>query len=471
MRAFWARTGLCTIAALFGCAKYHPRPLNPVQLEQQYRAHALDDAGLKAFITENFNGETVAWPPKKLDLRALTLIGYYYSADLNVARGQIALAEAGILTARARVNPSLGVDGGYSKTPESPVAYSILPSFTIETAGKRGYRILQAEKQKEASRLGLLEAGWLLRSRVRVALGNYLLAEARREILQQEVQTRTEIVEMLDKRLAAGAASRPELDVFRVDRITAQGALQAVEGEVAQTRVTLANTVGVPARTFDGVAIDDPSFAVPLPERELALKQVVREGLVHRADVRRTLAEYAAADAALRLEVARQYPDIRLTPSYVFEEGFPRYTLGTVIGSLPIFHRSQGPIAQAEAQRQQVEARFNALQAQAISEMERALVQYHSALTEYQDASTRLVTVQRDREDAARKALVLGEGDRLSVATAVLQTLAARRTRLDTLGRVQTARAALEDAVQQPLGPIAAILEPALLSPLQKGKP
>src|SRR5262249_956981 len=55
------------------------------------------------------------------------------------------------------------------------------------------------------------------------------------------------------------------------------------------------------------------------------------------------LAEYAAADAALRLEVAKQYPDVQLTPGYVFEEGFARYTLNTALQPLALSRRTSGP--------------------------------------------------------------------------------------------------------------------------------
>src|SRR5439155_26883856 len=108
------------------------------------------------------------------------------------------------------------------------------------------------------------------------------------------------------------------------------------------------------------------------------------------------------ADALLVLQLACQYSDIPLRPAYSFQEGFPSYTLGTAIGSLPIFHRNQGPIGEAEAQRRQVEARFIALQAQAIGQMERALRQYRAALAELDRAEGGFLKQQQEREGAAR---------------------------------------------------------------------
>jgi outer membrane protein TolC len=92
-------------------------------------------------------------------------------------------------------------------------------------------------------------------------------------------------------------------------------------------------------------------------------------------------------------------------------------------------------------------------------------VRYRAALDEWRDANDRLVVVQRDREEAARRALAAGEGDRLSLATVRLQTATAAKARLDALTRVQTALGALEDAMQQPLEAALSVPDPMRVSP------
>lgn len=462
---------ICGVLLLSGCVKYRARVLNAPLVENQYRTRTLADQKLKLFVESNFGAHPLAWPPSALDLRVLTLIGYYYSPDLEIARSQIAIADAGIRTAGARINPTLGLDGGYNKSPDAALIYGILPAFTIETAGKRGYRILQAEKQSESARIGLAEAGWLLRSRIRSAFYDYQFAVRRRDLLQSEQNIRSEIVEIFDKRLAVGEAARPELDVYRVDLLTTEAALQVAIGDVNQTRSALANAVGLPLEALAGKTIESSSLDSPPAEKALPILTVQRAGLLHRADLRRTLTDYAATDAALRLELARQYPDLVLTPSYSFEEGFARYMLSASIQSIPLFNRNQGPIAAAEAQRQQAADRFEALQSQAIGQMERALVQYHSALHEWDEASGRLLSVQREREEAARRALAAGDGDRLSLALVRLQTVTAARTRLDALTRVWAAIGALEDAMQQPLEAALSVPDPTVVSPRKGANP
>jgi len=452
-----------------GCATYQSRPLQAPALETAYRARSFDNATLRSVVETGVGTLLPIWPPRALDLRTLTLIGYFYSADLDVARAQLGVAEAGVRAAGARVNPDLAVNVGYNRNPESHVEYGLVPAFTFETAGKRGYRILRAEHQAEAARIGLSAAGWTLRSRIRAAFVNHVLATQRLDVLRIEQGVRGEIVEIFDRRLAVGEAARPELDVYRVDLITTDAAVRAATGEVAQTRAVLANAVGVPLAALQDLPVEARVLESPPVEEDLPIRALQRAGVLHRADLQRSLADYAVVDAALRLELARQYPDVVLSPGYTFEEGFARYVLGAALQPVALFHRNQGPIAVAEAQRLEAAARFEALQGQAIGDMERALVQYGAARDEWRDANDRLIGVQHDREDAARRALAAGEGDRLSLASVRLQTVTAARARLDALTRVQSALGALEDAMQQPLEAALNMPDPTRLSPRKEG--
>jgi cobalt-zinc-cadmium efflux system outer membrane protein len=464
----WSSAIVSGLILVSGCAAYRPHPIDPPRFENQYRTRSLSDAGLASFVQKQSGS---VWPPAALDPPALTLVALYYSPDLDLARARLAAADAAVITARARINPSISLEGGYNKTPESAATYSFIPSFTIETARKRGYRTLQAQKLAEAACIELSEAGWLVRSRVRAALMNFHFAQQRLESLRAESAVRAEVAAMFEKRVAVGESGMPELDAVRADYTATNIAIRAAESDVSQAQVALATAIGLPASSLEGVPIQTAGLDHPPAADDLPLQRVQRAGLLHRADVRRTLSEYAAADALLRLQLARQYPDIPLSPGYSLQEGFASYTLGTVIGSLPVFHRNQGPIAEAEAQRQQVEARFVALQAQAIGQMETAQRQYRAALAELAEAEGGFVKVQQEREAAARAALERGEGDRLAVAGARLLTIAAQRSRLHALFRAQAALGALEDSVQQPLEAGLAFPEPAGASACRERKP
>jgi len=432
------------------CIKYRARPIDAPRLEERYRTRSLTEPRLQEFVQSNTREKVPEWPPRALDLQALTLIALYFNPELDVARSQVAIAKAGVITAGARVNPSFDTETGYNSSPESHLLLSFLPKFTIETAGKRGRRIFQAQSRLEAARLSLGEQAWRVYGGLRRAFYDHLFAARARALVRLEEEARAEIVDIFDKRLAVGEAARPEYDVFRVDLINTRATLRKTEGEVARSFVAVATAAGLPHATIDGLAIETPKLELPPGEGALPIRAVERAGLLHRIDVRRLLAEYAAAEAAVQLEVARQYPDIQLGPGYVFEEAFNRYVLPVSLSSVPIFQRNNGPIAETEAERQRIATQFVALQATAIGEFDQALAQYRAALSELEHAASSL-NVQRLQEDAARRALEVGEGDRLAVATSRLQTITAQRARLDALVRARTALGALEDAVQRPL--------------------
>jgi cobalt-zinc-cadmium efflux system outer membrane protein len=456
---------LCiALIVLAGCAAYRPMPIDPPRLEQEFRARNLSSPGLRVFMEASSGVKREEWPLKTFGLAELTLAGLYYNPELEIARARVEAADAAVISAGARPNPSIAIGGGYTNSPESPLVFRFLPGVPIETAGKRGYRILRAQQMAEAARLELAEAAWKVRSAIRSALAGHLFAVEELRLLRVEEAAQLETVKLLDQRFAVGEASRPEADMARAQELNASLSLEAARGRVAETLAVLAGAIGVPASALAGIRFDWPAFERPVSAEALPLADVERAGLLHRIDVRRLLVEYAAADAALRLELARQYPDIDLGPGYDFDEGHHKFTIGPAL-TLPIFNRNQGPIAEAEARRKEIGARFAAAQAQAIQEMERALAQYRSALAELSPFGAQAVAVQQAREAAAARLIEAGEGDRLMLTGIQVQGSAARRARLEALRKAQAALGLLEDAVQRPLEP--GLVMPA---PQVKGK-
>ena len=440
---------LVALAALSGCVRYHPQPLDPPRLERDYRSRSLDDAGLRAFVVASHTPPP-AWPPGELDLAALTLIASYWSPELDVARARIRLAEAGLITAGARPNPAVNTGAGYSTSRESAVVFHFEPSLLIETARKRSYRILQARKTLEASRLALVEEAWRMRSRVRTALVDRVFAVRRLELLQAEDNVRAEALSILEQRLRVGEVSRPDVDAARLELSAVRLAIEAAKGQAQESLAKLAAAAGLPVSSLAGIAVRGLAAESPPRPESLPLGRVQEAGLLNRIDLRRASLEYEALEAALQLEIARQYPDFELLPGHSFDEGHHKFALGPAL-PLPVRNRNRGPIAEAEARRQEAQAGFVVLQAQAIAAMETALARYRAALDEVAESERQLALVQRERESAVRRALEAGEADRLAWAGVRVQAAALARARLEALEKVQAAWGALEDAVQRPL--------------------
>jgi outer membrane protein TolC len=439
---------------LSGCAVFQPRPLAPEHVETEFRQRGLSDPDLRAYLDANLSRGRNRVEPGVLDLDALTLIALYYHPDLDVARARMAAAEAGVVTAGARPNPTVAVVPEYNVDSTRGVS-GWLPGLTfdlpVETAGKRGHRIDRARHLAEAARLDLAETAWRVRSRVRAALLEHLLGRRTQALLEAEERVRQESVAVMERRLDLGDVSRPDVDAGRAALAQVRLATRSAAGRVAESLAALAGALGVPVSALDGARLAWPGLEEAPGEDALRQHALQRSGLQGRPDVRRALEVYAASEALLQLEIARQYPDVHLGPGYQWDQGEGKFALGLTV-TLPVLNRNEGPIAEAEARRQEAAARFLALQADIIGQIERARRRYGGTVATLGQAEEAL-RLLIGRERALERALEAGEADRLALVGTRVERALAARARLDALRDAQVALGALEDAVWQPLGP------------------
>ena len=174
-----------------------------------------------------------------------------------------------------------------------------------------------------------------------------------------------------------------------------------------------------------------------------------RLALAGRADVRAALADYAAAEAGLRLEIAKQYPDLHLSPGYQYDQGDHKWTLGFTF-ELPVLNQNQGPIREAGARRETAAAKFIALQAQIIGAIDRALADFQAARGQMK-TSAELFAAAQKQLNSAQAGLNAGAGDRADLLNSRIEFTAAALARLDGRAKLQAAVGGLEDALQRPL--------------------
>jgi outer membrane protein, heavy metal efflux system len=435
---------------LCGCTvrRYQALPIVPGQSASQLEARNFADPGLRAYVEKTLGHSVAPWPPKTWDLRTLSLAALYFHPSMEASRARLAEAEAAILTAGARPNPTLSVAPGVP----SPWLLNLDFAVPIETAGKRGHRIQSARSLNEAALLDLADAAWKVRSGVRLALLNCLLASRNLQALRAEEELRGNQVKLLDERLTVGEIARPEVDAARIELSKTHLAMAAAQGNVNQTRAALAASMAVPTASLDSMDFAWPGLDSPPAAESLSPASIQRDAVLNRLDVRRALAQYAAAEADLQLEIAKQYPDLQIGPGYTYEEGHSYFTLG-LSATLPVFNRNQGPIAEAEARRREVAAAFVEKQTQVIAESETSLARYVSALQELAEAGRSLRTLQDAQLQRTQRAVQLGEEDRLALNAVEIEHAVVVRGRLDALARAQSALGELEDAVERPLDP------------------
>jgi outer membrane protein TolC len=444
---------LTLLALVSGCApyKYHPAPIAPPALAASLESRSLDDPGLRTWMSQAAAFEPPAWPMTAWDLNTLTLAAYYFNTDMDVARANAAVADAAIKTAAMKPNPSVGADGGYETAAESPYLLGFDFSLPIETAGKRGYRIAEAEHLSAASRIQIAETAWAARSRVRAALVDLLFAQETGAALRNQESLQDRYTNLLEARFRAGEIPLPEVTAARIDLTNIRQALRTAEGQMAIAHAALAAAIGIPLsgiadKSMNWAKVDEPPTPASLPASNLRATAVE-----NRLDVQRALAQYEAAQSRLQLEVARQYPDIDLGPGYAYEEGVHLISLrlGTV---LPLRNHNEGPIAEAEAQRKAAGAQLLATQSTVIAETDKALAQYDAACAVVEEARRSTVQAEQQRQ-TANQWLKAGEADQLAAVSADIQAAVAERARLEALHQAQLALGSLEDALQRPIDP------------------
>jgi len=445
------KTYISVLVLLAGCARFEARPLSPQRTAEQFEVRTLDDPQLKAFLETNLNRDLTGWPLHEWDFDTLTLAALFYHPSLDVARAQWAVAQAGVTTAGGRPNPVADVSPQYTTNSESgisPWVAALTLNATIETGGKRAYRVERAKQESESARLNLAEQAWQVRSRLRARLLDYAAAN-RWVVLLQDVQEIQKLrVQLLEGQLAAGAIASTDVITSRVALIKTQADLGEAQRQVIESRASVAEALGVPLRAVEGHELRFDLLPSAEPDRALESMELRRQALHSRPDILAALADYAASQSALQLEIAKQYPDIRLGPGYEYDQGSHKWGLG-VGAELPVLNRNEGPIAEAEAKRTQAAARFLAVQAQAIGEIDRALVARAASQEQLRQMDALRETQQRHVQSIEFMVKV-GGADQLELSSARLEVALAEVARLDAMIKAQRALGQLEDAVQVP---------------------
>jgi outer membrane protein TolC len=437
-------------AVIAGCASFHSKPISPSETASQFEARMLDNPDLKKFIETNLRHKMTTWPPKSWDITMLTLAAFYYNPELDVVRAKWGVAKAGVITAGAVPNPALGSSIGFISNQTSgvnPWLYGFTLDIPIETAGKRGYRLARAAYLSTSARLNIAVTAWHVRSRLRASLVNLYAADHSETLLKKQETIQEELVRLLEKRLTTGEVSLPDVTQARISLNQIRLSLREAQKQSAEALVQTAGSLGLPVTAVKGV-----DFSSDFIEREpanLPSNNIRRQSLLNRADILSALSEYDAAQSALHLEIARQYPDISLGPGYNFDDAQDKWTIGLSV-TLPVFNRNKGPIAEAEARRTEAAARFTALQAQVIGETDRSLTGYRAALQKLETVDA-LLTNQKNRLQSVLAMFNLGETDRLALLGAEQELALSELSRLDTLVKTQQSLGLLEDALQRPL--------------------
>jgi outer membrane protein TolC len=167
------------------------------------------------------------------------------------------------------------------------------------------------------------------------------------------------------------------------------------------------------------------------------------------------MASYEASQAALQLEIAKQYPDVNLGSGYEYDLGENKWSLSLGV-DLPIFNHNEGPIAEAAAARATAGAQVLAVQAHIIAQIDAATAARDAAAGLLDDLIREDAELQKHLDQVGAQ-MNAGAGDQLDLLMAQIDLGANQLARIDAQAQAAAASGQLEDALQVPLANLPAV--------------
>lgn len=306
-------TRLCGVLAcvplLAACVSYESAPVDVAKLlaTLEAREYVADDST-----------ERIA----PMDLVTFAVLN---NPSLCAVRTQVGISEAQLVQAGLLADPQLSWDGMDALASQlierttSPVDFvsGFGLSITIPRPGELEAQSEVARWRLEAARRTITQVEWRLARDVLIACEDVLEAERLLEQNESLAQVAEKTREYFDRAKDAGAATSIQANL-------AVGDLLSIRGE----RVLLSNSLNNAKRRLNGLLGLPPTAAVPIREAQfpdadtLEPVQLVERAVTLRPDLATLHAAYQAAEERVRLQVARQYPQLALGTGITLVPGF-----------------------------------------------------------------------------------------------------------------------------------------------------
>ncbi|MDA8257799.1 MAG: TolC family protein [Betaproteobacteria bacterium] len=437
------RATLLATALLAGCASYTPRPLDPAKTAAALNRRSLTDPRLLRFLAAEQHRDG----PPRWDLDTLALVAVYERPDMPLAEARLREARGGETTAAALPNPTLSIAPTYdTTTTASPWTVGPVVTFLIQSWGARPARIARARARTEEARQAIAVTAWQLRGQVSTAMLDAWSAQEATTLASRRAVLAGSYRQAVEQRYRAGMVSAATLTTATLAQNQAELQLASDQRAVRLARASLAAALGLPTDALDGVDLD--MSGITHPRQPGSLKPLIHAALTTRPDVLAALAHYAAAEAALRLAVAQQYPAIDIGPGYHYDQGDNKFILSIAL-PLPVLNQNQGPIAQARAARRVAAEQFLATQTKVLAEIDEARTDWHASESEL-DSAHRLRKAAADALNRQQGAFAAGQIGRLRLLGARLAYLQTRQGALLASVHERTALGRLEAALYHP---------------------
>lgn len=445
---------ILTVMILGGCATYHYEvsPLQNKQMAKEFMARSMDDPGLKDYLAQ-YHYPVNQWPMQKWDIDALTLAAYYFHPELQIAIREYDKANIHAKFVNQRINPGISFPLEYHSDTsggKSPWSVGLLFDFIFERSAKRKARYEQAQAELNVARIHINSVAWNIYSEMRKQYFNYHAVLKNQELLSKQKDYAEQNMQLLNRRMELGQASEFEVSSMQLELQRIRLDLTSHKVTVVEAWHALATSLGLPVTALDNLQFQDGYTKYFDVLNNLDQSELQGIALTQRMDIQQALAEYAAHEAKIRLEIEKQYPDIHLSPGFFFDQGDNIWQLGAA-WILPLFHpENEGPIKEALAEREIKQAEFLALQSRIINEVSSAWDSLKAQMEALKEAEQLLKEVH-DRNQQINRQYKLGYADHLQLSRSLLEIATVEQAVSQLRYSVIKSAGQLEDTLQYPI--------------------
>ena len=284
-----------------GCTHYQAKPITLSAIATAHASHSMAAPCIGAVQPLG----TAQWPEA-----ALIAAAECFNPALARAKAATKFAAANGGLARQYPGLALVLSAEYARN--APEASKWLRGLSLELpldfGARKAVRLEAAAQTQLLSTLENTIAHRALAAEIGLSVDAIRAAQQEQALLQRRAQHQQDWLGFVAQRIAEGQISLTERLKPQQDLLATQAALLHAQSAERAARSQLAQALGLPLAQVLSLAIQaDTKEATAQPDA------ITRQAaLLARPELLRALGQYQLAELALRLEVARQYPELRL---------------------------------------------------------------------------------------------------------------------------------------------------------------
>lgn len=402
---------------LSGCYSYEAYPQDRMQIFERLQKSGLPAelmlTQLPIGMASKSHDPAITWTSAQAASWAVS-----HNPELHALRKEMGIAEAELVEAGLLPDPELSWDAMNvvaadvaGVTPTGPDYISGLGlMWSVPRPGEIRSKVGMAEARKEEVRQRILEGEWTLVRAVHRAWIDVLGAEARLQLNGQVLETAKKIADFFEQARKVSGATALQANLAAIEHATLVQERVRLQGELRLARQNLNLVLGLRPEVKVPMHVEKNPFVSDNATRDAQI--LTQESLKHRPDLEALFARYQSLEEALRLEVAKQWPEL---------------AIGTGLALvLPIFSSFNAPairtaIARRDRMARQLEAAVHRLRAEV-----------HAAVTEYENERQQVEAFQKGLIPRIQENLRLTQVAFEAREVTLVEILTAQRQSLDT---------------------------------------